>query len=134
GGVAAGVAARLQLLEVRELADVDLGREVAPNRLLERLARLEPAAGQRPGAGVGGKRALPEQRLQQAVAHLEDDGQHGVGGVCDTLVHEVFAYQSKTSSGGTVKKLLVLAAASLLAVAAAGCGGSSGSADSTSTS
>ena len=37
--IAVGVASRLELLEVGELPDVDLGREVAPDRLLERLGR-----------------------------------------------------------------------------------------------
>ena len=57
------IAARLELLEVRELAHVDLLREVPPDRLLERLAALEPPAGQRPRAADGALRAAPEERL-----------------------------------------------------------------------
>ena len=38
-GVPFGLAQRLELLEVRELADVDLLRQVPPRRLLERLGR-----------------------------------------------------------------------------------------------
>ena len=44
-GVPAGVAPRAELLEVGDLADVDLRREVAEDRLLERLVRRERAAG-----------------------------------------------------------------------------------------
>src|SRR5207244_13501669 len=68
--VAAGVAAGLELLEVRELLDVDLGREVASGRLLERLVEGERAAGERPGARVGLSGALPEQRFEPALADL----------------------------------------------------------------
>ena len=71
-GCASGVAPRLELLEVRELAHVDLRREVAADRLLERLVR---ARGSRPGSahapGERLLRALPEQHLQPAAAHLE---------------------------------------------------------------
>ena len=72
-------AQRLQLLEVRELADVHLRGEVAADRLLKRLVRLEVAAGQRPAACERLLRALPEQHLQPAGANLEDDGQRDVG-------------------------------------------------------
>jgi hypothetical protein len=73
--MAAGVAPRLELLEVGELADVDLLREVPPDRLLERLVGAEPTAGERPGAQERLLRALPEEHLERAVAHLEDDRQ-----------------------------------------------------------
>ena len=46
---------------------------MAPDRAFERLVRLERAAGQRPGARVGLARALPEERLQPALADLEHD-------------------------------------------------------------
>ena len=64
--VAVGVAAGLELLEVRELAHVDLGGEVAADRLLERLVALERSAGKRPGTGERLARALPEQHLRAA--------------------------------------------------------------------
>ena len=49
-GVAAGLAPRAELLEVRDVAHVDLGGQVAADRPLERLVRLERAARQRPRA------------------------------------------------------------------------------------
>ena len=77
--VPAGVAPRLELLEVREAADVHLLREVAAQRLLEGLVRVEDAAWERPGARVRLEPALPEQRLEAALPHLEDGGEDGVG-------------------------------------------------------
>jgi len=73
------VAERLELLEVRELAHVDLGGEVAPNRPLECLVGGELAARQRPAAGAGVEGALPEEHCEAPVAHLEDGCQDGVG-------------------------------------------------------
>lgn len=64
------VAPGAELFEVRELAHVDLGGEVAADRLLERLGGVEVAAGQGPGTGVGFLRALPEHDLERVVAHL----------------------------------------------------------------
>ena len=61
---------------MRDLPDVDLRREVAPDRGLERLGRFERAAGERPGAGVRLARALPQERLQASVAHLEHHREH----------------------------------------------------------
>jgi hypothetical protein len=52
---------------------------MAPNRVLERLAWLEIAAGQRPAAGEGLERPLPEEHLEHAVSHLQDDGEGDVG-------------------------------------------------------
>ena len=57
--IAAGLAPRAELLQMRDLPDVDLRREVAPDRRLERLVRFERAAGECPRAGVGLARALP---------------------------------------------------------------------------
>ena len=74
-GMAPRVAARLELLEVGELADVDLLGEVAPDRGLERLAGTELSAGQRPRAEERLLRPLPEEHLERAVAHLEHDRQ-----------------------------------------------------------
>ena len=67
-----------ELLEVGDLADVHLRREVAPDRRLERLAGLEQPAGERPGAAERVAGALPEQRLERAVAHLQHDREGGV--------------------------------------------------------
>ena len=73
--VPARVAVGRDLLEMRDLAEVDLRREVAADRRLERLVRREDAAGERPGAGERLERALPEQCLQHAVPHLEHGSQ-----------------------------------------------------------
>ena len=77
--VPVGLAPRLELLEVRDLAHVDLLREMAPDRLLERLVRRERAAGQRPRPRERIAGTLPQQRLQAAVAHLDDGAEHAVG-------------------------------------------------------
>ena len=66
-------------LQVRELAHVDLRREVFADRLLERLGAVEVAAGERPGAGVGLARPLPEERLELPVPYLQHDGEGDVG-------------------------------------------------------
>ena len=79
-GMPVRIAARLELLEVRELPDVDLPRQMPADRLLERLAGVEVAAGEGPVAGERLLRALPEQHLQLPGSHLEDDGE-GVRGV-----------------------------------------------------
>jgi len=70
----------LQLLEVRELAYIDLGLEMPAQGLLERLAGLEVSARKRPGPGLRRARSLPQERLQPAFAHLEDDGEGDVRG------------------------------------------------------
>ena len=75
GSGCGGIAQRLQLLEVGELADVDLHGEVAADGLLERLSRLEVAAGEGPRAGEWLHGALPDERLEDARANLEDDGE-----------------------------------------------------------
>src|SRR5947207_182671 len=74
-GVALRAAECLELLEVRELSDVHFDREVAPDRLLQRLARLQVAAREGPGAEEGLAGSLPEQRLQATLTHLQHDGQ-----------------------------------------------------------
>ena len=61
-----------------DLAHVDLGGEMAADRLLERLTGLEIAAGEGPGAEVRLPGALPQEHLERALAHLEDHGQRDV--------------------------------------------------------
>jgi hypothetical protein len=78
--VSVGVAARLELLQVGELTDVHLGREVAPNRLLERLIGREVASRQGPGAERGFPGALPQEDLQALVRDLKDDRERLVFG------------------------------------------------------
>ena len=63
-GIPAGVAQRLELLEVREIAHVDLLREVPARRLLERLVRL---AGRRPAAPTR-PRTAPSRAARAAPA------------------------------------------------------------------
>jgi hypothetical protein len=95
GGRELGDAARLELLEVRHLAQVDLLGEVAADRRLQRLAGVEAPARQRPRAGERLPRALPEQHPEPRVAHLQHDREHGVGRV-GTIRHWVSACKSKT--------------------------------------
>ena len=73
--VAVGLAARLELLQVGELPHVDLRRQVPADRVLERLAGVEVAARERPGAAERLPRPLPEEHLQLALADLEHDGE-----------------------------------------------------------
>ena len=79
--VPARVAVGRHLLQVRDLGEVDLRREVAADRRLEGLVRREHAAGERPGAGERLERPLPEQCLQDAVPHLEHGGEGDLGGL-----------------------------------------------------
>ena len=78
GGDTARLPVGRELLDVRHLADVDLRGEVPPDRVLERLAFLQRAAREAPGAAVGGTSALPEKHLERCVADLEDDRQGDV--------------------------------------------------------
>ena len=88
--VAPRVAPRLQLLQMGELADVHLRGQVAADRLLERLARLEETTRQRPAARERIAGALPHQGLQRISAHLEDDGKADVErGGSGRLSHQV---------------------------------------------
>ena len=77
--MAGGIAERFDLLEVGDLSHVDLGGEVLSDRLLERLAALEVAAGQRPSAKKRLSRPLPEERLQCAGADLEHHREGDMG-------------------------------------------------------
>jgi hypothetical protein len=65
------VAARFELLEVRDLGDVDLGGEVPAGGRAEPLAGLEQAAGQRPGPVERRFRAPPQQHRQPLLPDLE---------------------------------------------------------------
>src|SRR5262249_45497387 len=104
---AAGVAQRLELLEMGELAHVDLGGEVAADRALERLVVRQLTAGQRPAAGARVESALPEEHAEAPVTHLEDDGEHDVcGSGCfrpGVVNHvdsgQVIDFEEKTSYG-----------------------------------
>ena len=78
--VPAGVAPGLELLEVRDLPHVHLVRQMPAHRLLQGLVRLEDAARQGPHSGVRVAGALPQQRLEAAVPHLQDCGENRVGG------------------------------------------------------
>src|SRR4029077_8673323 len=70
-----GLAQGFELLEVGELANVDLDREVAPDRVLQRLAGLEVAAREGPAARERLFAALPEEHLEHALANLEHGGE-----------------------------------------------------------
>ena len=60
---------------MRYLAHVDLGREVAADRFLERLAGLEVSAGEGPCAEVRAPWRAPRAEPGVARPHLEDDGE-----------------------------------------------------------
>src|SRR5713226_2414675 len=74
------IAQRLELLEVRQLTHVDLLCEVAADRLLERVALREIATRKRPTPLERFPRSPPEEHLQRAVSHLQDDRERDVGG------------------------------------------------------
>ena len=82
--VPARVAVGRDLLQVCDLAEVDLRREMPADRRLERLVGREHAARERPGAGERLERPLPEQRLQHAVPHLEHRRQGDLVGLVDS--------------------------------------------------
>src|SRR6185436_13789690 len=114
--------------QVGDLSHVDLRREVAPDRRLERLVRFERAARQRPGARVGLARALPQERLQAAAANLEHDRERDLARGCERGCGRIglrFVPHSLKPNGKAflMRRLLPLALL-LLLVALAGCGGS----------
>ena len=94
--MASRVAPRAELLEMGELADVDLRRELAPDRAFERLGVGERPARQGPGTAERLARPLPEQRMEPAPAHLEHGREDDLRGGCGRIVSEVSASQSKT--------------------------------------
>jgi hypothetical protein len=89
--VAPGIAERLDLLEVRELADIHLRGEMAPDRVLQRFVGAEPPARERPRAEEGLARPQPEQRLKLLFPHLEHDPERLVGRamLCGRLFHRL---------------------------------------------
>jgi hypothetical protein len=70
-----GVAQCLELLEVRQLADVDLRGQVSPDRRLEPLSAGKGAAREGPAVLVRVPGALPQEHLEHAVANLQDDAE-----------------------------------------------------------
>src|SRR5262249_25885721 len=72
-GHAIRIAECSELLEMRDVADVDLRFELATDRFLERLAGLEIAARKRPASRERFARALPDEHFETACTHLEDD-------------------------------------------------------------
>ncbi len=84
-----------QLLEVGDLADVDLRGELASDRAVERLVGRKRASGQGPGAAVGFPRALPEQRLQHPLAHLQDCGEHDLLRCCGRILQRFLPHSLK---------------------------------------
>ncbi len=109
-GVAIGLAPRAELLEMGDLANVHLHREVTEDRALERLVRYERSTGKRPRTAEWLAATFPEQDLQSGVAHLKDRREGDVGGGVATgvdrakLRHQVIASEAKTSmrdSGST---------------------------------
>src|SRR5215213_5693817 len=85
------VAARLQLLKVGQLPDVDLGGQVPADRCLQRFLGPEQPSRQCPCAVEGLPRPLPQQRLKFAVAHLEYDGERLMAGLIASaqLAHQL---------------------------------------------
>jgi L-aspartate oxidase len=99
-GVPRGVAPRAELLQVRDLADVDLRREVPENRVLERLVGDQRSPWERPCARERRPGTLPEQDTECSVAHLEDGCERDVRGGerwGARLSHEVIDSEAKTT-------------------------------------
>jgi hypothetical protein len=71
--MAPGVAESLELLQMRQLAHVDLRGEMALDRILEGLARAQNPAREGPGAFEGLSGAFPEQNLELVPSDLKDD-------------------------------------------------------------
>jgi hypothetical protein len=92
-----------ELLDVGDLADVDLLGELAPHRRLDVLVGAEPAAGQRPAPGIRRPAAPPQQYLQRAESHLQHRGEHFMrcraGFAAATMGH---VFDPKAKTGGIV--------------------------------
>ena len=93
--VPGGLAPRPELLEVGDLADVDLRCELAADRAVERLVGRERPAGQGPGAAERLARPLPEQRLQHPVAHLQHGREHDLRGGCGRILQRFLPHSLK---------------------------------------
>jgi enoyl-CoA hydratase len=76
--VPGGIAAGFQLLHVRDVGDVDLGRQVAAGRGAQPLLRAQRSARQRPGSFERRDGALPEQAFQLMVADTKHHREHFV--------------------------------------------------------
>ena len=95
-----GLAPGAQLLQVGDLAQVDLGRQVSQDRRFERLVVAERPAGERPHASERLTRTFPQEHVEYTGANLEDDCQcdvRGKGGWSGRLSHEVIDSEAKTS-------------------------------------
>ena len=84
-----------ELLEMGDLADVDLRCELAADRAVERLVGRERPAGQGPGAAERLARPLPEQRLQHPVAHLQHCREHDLRGGCGRILERFLPHSLK---------------------------------------
>jgi basic membrane protein A len=125
---AARVAAGLELLEVCQLAHVDLDGEVATDRLLERLTGLEEAAGKGPVPAERLAGPLPEQHLEPRRPHLEDGRERDVrrGSMAGAGRRGRLGQRFQTISRklrNPVFRTLVLGAAAASLTLVAGCGG-----------
>ena len=84
-----------QLFEMGDLADVDLRGELASDRAVERLVGRKRASGQGPGAAVGFPRALPQQRLEHPLPHLQHRGEHDLVGCCGRILQRFMPHSLK---------------------------------------
>lgn len=93
------VAPRPELLEVCDLANVHLRREVAEDGRLQALVGPEHASRERPRPAERVEASLPEQDREPAFSHLEDNGEHDVRlrGWGARLDQEVIDYEAKTT-------------------------------------
>src|SRR4029450_5966038 len=91
------VAARLQLLEVGQLPDVDLSGQMPADRRLQRLGRAEQSPRQRPRAVERLSCPLPQQDLEPTAADLKHDAERLVAGQCGSarLAHRLSTYNRK---------------------------------------
>jgi len=93
--VAGGLAPRPELLEMGDLADVDLRCQLAADRAVERLVGPERSAGQGPRAAERLARPLPEQRLQYPPAHLKHSREHDLRRGCGRILERFLPHSLK---------------------------------------
>ncbi len=136
---AVGVAPGAQLLEVSDLANVDLDRKVAANRVGERFVGTDSSTGKGPRTAVRLASALPEDHMQLRFAYLKH---HCEGLMCrfGRLAWRFMTHRRKPSldDGGmkmlrSVSRVAAAAMSVGLALAVAGCGGSDEGSDTTDT-